>query len=197
MILNSQLLSEFVLIRANSWLIYSQCPETPKLPIPPILPLVLLSLIPCALMPLCLVPFSPSCLRAFVAISQLHKTKPISITTKPTQPRVHPVIPTEAPQGQSGGIYFNTATTSETAYLAQFTKKSWPVLCKTNPISLRPKPTQILMPQVLTPIFRLSRFKKNKPNQTQTNPILPPRSAIRPTWRRAVIRCIMIPVSLS
>jgi hypothetical protein len=38
MILNSQPLSEFVLIRANSWLIYSQCPETPKLPIPPILP---------------------------------------------------------------------------------------------------------------------------------------------------------------
>jgi hypothetical protein len=33
--------------------------------------------------------------------------------------------------------------------------------------------------------------------QTQTKPILPPRSAIRPTWRRAVIRCIMIPASLS
>ena len=70
MILNSQLLSEFVLIRANSWLIYSQCPETPKLPIPPILPLVLLSLIPCALMPLCLVLFSPSCLRGHQSIMQ-------------------------------------------------------------------------------------------------------------------------------
>jgi len=28
--------------------------------------------------------------------------------------------------------------------------------------------------------------------QTQSKPILPPQNAIRPTWRRAVIRCIMI-----
>jgi hypothetical protein len=38
MILNSQLLSKFVLVRENSRLVNSQRPETPKLPIPPILP---------------------------------------------------------------------------------------------------------------------------------------------------------------
>jgi len=38
MILNSELLSKFVLVRENSRLVNSQCPETPKLPIPPILP---------------------------------------------------------------------------------------------------------------------------------------------------------------
>jgi len=37
-LIHSQASSEFVSIRANSWLIYSQCPETPKLPIPPTLP---------------------------------------------------------------------------------------------------------------------------------------------------------------
>ncbi len=38
MILNSELLSKFVLVRENSRLVNSQRPETPKLPIPPILP---------------------------------------------------------------------------------------------------------------------------------------------------------------
>ena len=38
MILHSQPLSEFVLIRANSWLIHSPWPETPNLPIQPSLP---------------------------------------------------------------------------------------------------------------------------------------------------------------
>ena len=38
MILNSQLLSKFALVRENSRLVNSQRPETPKLPIPPILP---------------------------------------------------------------------------------------------------------------------------------------------------------------
>jgi len=38
MILNSQLLSKFVLVRENSRLVNSQRPGTPKLPIPPILP---------------------------------------------------------------------------------------------------------------------------------------------------------------
>ncbi len=38
MILHSQSLSEFVSIRANSWLIHSQWPETPNRPIQPSLP---------------------------------------------------------------------------------------------------------------------------------------------------------------
>jgi len=229
MILNSQLLSKFVLVRENSRLVNSHRPETPKLPIPPILPQIGLfsgilladALLLCVLCELCgcnsimqnkanfkmgNINISTATTKCYLneqrtmnneRYSKQTQSNPISPSPKPTQPRVHPVIPTEAPQGRSGGIYFNTVTTSETPYLAQFTKKSWAVLCKTKPISITTKPTQIIIPQVFTPIFRLSRFEKNKPNQTQTKPILPPRSAIRPTWRRAVIRCIMIPVGLS
>jgi len=40
--------------------------------------------------------------------ASLRKTNPISKTPKPTQPPAHLVIPTEAPQGRSGGICFNT-----------------------------------------------------------------------------------------
>jgi len=62
MIFHSQPLSEFVLIRANSWLIHSHRPKTPYLPILPSWPLVLLPLIPSAFPPfvsLCLSGYAP------------------------------------------------------------------------------------------------------------------------------------------
>ncbi len=79
----------------------------------------------------------PLYLRVLVAISQLCKTNPISAKPKPTQLLVRPVIPTEGtlPACRSGGICFNTLAASQIAYLAQFARKSCPVLCKTNPIS--------------------------------------------------------------
>jgi hypothetical protein len=40
-------------------------------------------------------------------------------------------------------------------------------LCKTKPISSRPKPSQLLISQRFTPIFRPAPLQKNKPNQTQ------------------------------
>ncbi len=40
--------------------------------------------------------------------ASLRKTNPISKSPKQTQPPAHLVIPTEAPQGRSGGICFNT-----------------------------------------------------------------------------------------
>ena len=46
-------------------------------------------------------------------------------------------------------------------------------LCKTNPILLRSKPTQPLMPQTVTPIFRSTPPPKNKPKQTQSSPAGP------------------------
>ena len=54
------------------------------------------------------------------------KTNPISATTNPTQPPVHPVIPTEGtlPACRSGGICFNTLAISQNAYLAQLAKNS-------------------------------------------------------------------------
>jgi hypothetical protein len=49
------------------------------------------------------------------------KTNPILKATKPTQPPVRPVIPTEGtlPACRSGGICFNTLSASQIAYLAQ------------------------------------------------------------------------------
>jgi len=44
-------------------------------------------------------------------------------------------------------------------------------LCKTNPISAAPKPTQPLIPLGVTPISRPSRFKKTNPNKP--NPATP------------------------
>ena len=41
-------------------------------------------------------------------------------------------------------------------------------LCKTNPIPKSPKPTQPLMPQRITPLFRPAPPKKTNPNQTQS-----------------------------
>ena len=147
MILNSQLLSEFVLIRANSRLVNSQRPKTPKLPIPPILPLVLLSLIPCALMPLCLVLFSPSCLRGHQSIMQ-NKAKvkigKINISTARTK------------------AYANEQRTMNHERHSKQTQS--------NPI---PCP--------------YSDLRDTRHEIRDTNLIPPPRSAIRPTWRRAVI----------
>ena len=79
--LYSQYLSEFVCtcaqgIRANSSVIYSQWSETPSLPILPSLPLVLFSLVPCALPP-----FVPSCLSGYASIMQ---NKPNFLKAKTT-----------------------------------------------------------------------------------------------------------------
>ena len=75
-LIHSQASSEFVPIRVNSWLIHSQCPETPNLPILPFLPLVLLSLVPCALPP-----FVPLCLCGYESITQNKPNSPKPKTT--------------------------------------------------------------------------------------------------------------------
>jgi hypothetical protein len=91
------------------------------------------------------------------------------------QPPVHPVIPTEGtlPACRSGGIYFNTLAISQNAYLAQLAKESWPVLCKTNPIWPRLKPTQPPLSQGIMKANHPWPLEENEPNRTQTNPIYP------------------------
>jgi len=151
MILNSQLLSKFVLIRANSWLINSQRPETPKLPIPPILPHIgLFSSIPpadalllCVLCELC----GCTSIMQNKANVKMGKMNISTVTTK---------------------CYVNKQRTMNHERHSKQTQS--------NPIPSRP-----------TSVQRLSSLVR------RPSSVLPPsRSAIRPTWRRAVIRCIMI-----
>jgi hypothetical protein len=130
MILNSELLSKFVLVRENSRLVNSQRPETPKLPIPPILPQIGLfsgilladALLLCVLCELC-------------GCNSIMQNKA---------------------NVKMGNINISTVTTK----------------CYVNE--------------------QRTMNNERHSKQTQTKPILPPRSAIRPTWRRAVIWCIMI-----
>ena len=86
MILHSQPLPEFVSICENlchrcSWLIHSQYSETPDPPILPSLPLVFLSLVPCALPPFVSPQGAPgaSCLSGYASITQ---NKPNSLNSK-------------------------------------------------------------------------------------------------------------------
>jgi len=101
------------------------------------------------------------------------KTNPIPITTKPMQPSLYPVIPTEGtlPACRSGGIYFNTLAISQNAYLTQLTKQSCPALCKTNPILANPKPMQPPLSQGIMKANHPWPLEENEPNRTQSNPI--------------------------
>ena len=114
-------------------------------------------------------PTRPSCPACHAFMSQLCKTNPILSSPKSMQPPVHPVIPTEGTLlvCRSGGICFNTLAASQIAYLTHFTKKSCPVLCKTNPISPTPKPMQLPLPQMCMKTNDPCPTRKNKPNQTQ------------------------------
>lgn len=68
----------------------------------------------------------------------------------------------------------------QTAYLAQFSKESCPLLCKTNPIVENLKSPQPVMPQGLTQIFRPAQRKKTNPNKANSpNAIRDTQYAIR------------------
>jgi hypothetical protein len=100
------------------------------------------------------------------------KTNPILTAPKPTQPSLHPVIPTEGtfPACRSGGICFNTLAISRTACLAQLAKEFTSQLCKTNPIFAKTRPMQPSLPQRFTKVNHPWPLEENEPNQTQNEP---------------------------
>ncbi len=106
--------------------------------------------------------------------SKQTQSNPIFATTKPMQPSLNPVIPTEGtrPACRSGGIYFNTPAISQSTYLAQFAKESSPVLCKTNPILFRTKPMQLALPQGFMQTNGPQPTRKTNPNKPNPCPKL-------------------------